>query len=810
MFLRDLQYALRMMRRNPSFTIVAILTLALGIGANTVIFSVVNAVLLTPLPYHQPDHLVKVWGNFSGIGIPNNLNYISAPEFKDLETKNKTFSHIAAIGGGGFNLSVNGRPLRVQGVQASPSLFPLLGAEAARGRTLRPEEAEPGQDKVAVISDGLWKRGFGRDPNIVGQSVNVNGVAHIVVGVMPPGFQYPDEAEMWTPLSFQPDDLSPNNRGNHGLEVLARVKPGLSFEQAQADMQLLSQAVIEQNRNYPYERFQFAFVMKPLLEEMVSDIRKALLILTGAIALVLLIACANIANLLLVRASAREREIAIRMALGADRFRLACQMLTESVLLAVLGGVAGLLAARWGLRFLINANADVFPRVAGATIDGRALAFTMLVSIGTGIIFGMVPALKSSKDVHRDSLKEGGRGSTAGSFTQQLRRSLVVAELALSLVLLNGAGLLLKSFLRLQEVNPGFRADHVLTMNVSLPPAKYAKPEQIREFYRSAVERIAQLPGVKEAGAVSALPLSGNGSSGTTTVDTRAVPLENSTPETDWRFVTPGYFEAMGIPLVRGRYFNAGDTDQSQPVVVIDETLANTYWPNQDPIGQRMHRGGRQSTRPWATVVGVVKHVRYRTLEALSRTESYWPVTQTPVLNMSLVIHTAADPGAMADTVQKQIAAVDSDQPVYRVRTMEELLESSLARRRFSMLLLSIFAGAALLLSAVGVYGIISYWVQQRTHEMGIRMALGARRVQLLNLVLRQSVVLAGIAVAIGVIGSLAANRLIASLLFDVKPGDPATFALVAVTLASVALMASFVPAYRAISVDPMVALRYE
>jgi predicted permease len=807
---QDLRFGLRTLAKNPGFTIVAVLTLALGIGANTAIFSVVNAVLLRPLPYPQPDHLVKVWGTFAGIGLPNDQNWISAPEFKDLESQNKSFSQIAAIDSANVNLMINGTPQRMLGYLVSPSFFPMLGVQPKLGRAFLPEESEPGRDKVVLLSYGLWQRGFGGEQSIIGKKINLNGIGYTVVGVMPAAFQYPDNADMWGPLSFAPTDLGPNNRGNHGLEVLARIKPELTLAQARSDMKAVTQIVEDQNRNYPYAKYQFAFTFTPLLAEMVSDIQTALWILTGAVGLVLLIACANVANLLLVRASAREREIAIRMALGASRWRLIAQLLTESVLLSLIGGVAGLLLARWGLRALVTLSSTIFPRVAAASMDGTVLAFTMLISLGTGIIFGIAPALQSSVDVKHDALKEGGRGSTANSFSQRLRHALIVGELALSLILLNGAGLLLKSFLRLQEVDAGFRPDHVLTMRISLPEAKYSKPEQIRAFFNEVTDRVSKLPGVQAVGAVSSLPLSGSGSSGTTTIDTHAVPPDQASPEADWRVVTPGYFKAMGIELVSGRYFEDRDSDQALPVAVVDETMAKTYWPNEDAAGKRLHRGGAKSKAPWMNIIGVVRHVRYRTLEAQSRTEVYFAEAQRPTESLSLAIRTSSDPSTFAPAVQKEIQAVDPEQPIFQVRTMEELLHSSLERRRLSLLLLGIFAGAALLLGAVGIYGIMSYWVNQRSHEMGIRMALGAGRMDVLRLVLRQTFFLAGVGVALGLVGSLALARLIEGLLFDVKSYDPVTFMLVAATLGGVALLASFIPAQRATSVDPMVALRYE
>ncbi|HET7840660.1 MAG TPA: ADOP family duplicated permease, partial [Terriglobia bacterium] len=515
-------------------------------------------------------------------------------------------------------------------------------------------------------------------------------------------------------------------------------------------------------------------------------------------------------NLLLVRASNREREIAIRVALGAARKRVVAQLLTESVLLALIGGVAGVLLARWGLDFLVNLSATIFPRVAAASMDGRVLVFSTLVSLGTGIVFGLAPALHSSRGIKAESLKEGGRGATVGMVSQRMRHSLIVAELALSLVLLSGSGLLIKSFLRLQEVDGGFRPDHVLTMRISLPETKYSKPEQIRAFYRNVLDRISGLPGVQAAGAVSLLPLSGSSNSGTTTMDTTAVPPDARAPEADWRTVTPGYFQAMGIKLIRGRFFTDNDNDQSAPVAIVDQSLANTYWPGEDAVGKRLHLGGGKSTAPWMTIVGVVAHVRYRTLEEMSRAEVYWPEAQLERSALSLAVRTAGDPLALAPSVQKAVQSVDPEQPIYNVRSMETLLEGSLARRRLSLLLLAIFAGSALLLAAVGIYGSMSYWVSQRSHEMGIRMALGASRIDVLRLVLKQGLVLAGVGVIAGLIGSLVLTRFIASLLFAVKPTDPTTFVIVALALASVAVAASFIPAHRATRVAPMKALRYE
>jgi len=532
----------------------------------------------------------------------------------------------------------------------------------------------------------------------------------------------------------------------------------------------------------------------------------------AAVGLVLLIACANVANLLLVRASGREREIAVRQALGAGRGRLVRQLLTESSILGLTGGAGGLAVAYGALRVIIALSAASFPRVAEASLDARVLGFTIVVSLATGILFGLAPVFHASRHVTHDALKEGGRGGSAGSRSQKLRSTLVVAEMALSLTLLAGSGLLIKSFLRLQDVDAGFRPDGVLTVRIALPEQKYTQPEQARVFFRELLAHIRRLPGVDAAGGVTGLPLTGTGWSGTTAIDTQAVPASQTTPEADQRPVFPGYFKAMGIPLVRGRYFDAHDNETGAPVAIVDETLANIYWPHEDPVGKRIKQGDRQSNAPWRTVVGVVKHVRYRTLESPSRVEFYWPYDQTGFVldSMSLAIHTSADPHTLATAVEREVLSLDPDQPVYRIRTMYELMSESMARRRLSMFLLAIFAGLALVLAAVGIYGVMSYAVAQRAHEVGIRMALGARATDVLRLLLGQSLWLALTGIAVGLAGSLALTRFLSTLLFHVKATDPETFVLVALLLALVALAASFVPAWRASTVDPVRALREE
>jgi predicted permease len=808
--LQDLRYAMRVFRRSPGFALIAVVALALGIGANTAIFSVVDTVILKPLPYQEPAQLVHLWMRFTGIGIPNDRNWASVPEFIDFQ-QSTSFSHVAAISGQSFNVTIGGSPQRIESAVVTPGFFPLLGVQAQVGRVFRPEEGQPGREHVVLLGDGYWRRQFGADPSVPGRKLVMNGQSYLIAGVLPRGFQYPAEADVWTPLVFSAEDLSQNSRGNHGLLVIARIKSGLSLEQARAEVAALSNRIIEQHPGYPYRDFNFAIIMIPLLEEQIGDIKTALWVLMAAVGLVLLIACANVANLLLVHASGREREIALRQALGAGRWRLARQLLTESVILGLAGGLAGLALAYWALRLLIGLSGAGFPRVADSRMDLPVLVFTALVSLATGILFGLAPAFHSTRQAAYEALKEGSRG-TSGKGTHRLRGALVVAEMALSLTLLAGSGLLIRSFLRLQDVDTGFRPDGVLTMRISLPQEKYPKPEQPRAFYRELLERVRRLPGVDAAGGVAGLPLTGTGGSGTIAVDTQAVPERERTPEADQRPVLPGYFEAMGIALLRGRYFDQRDNETSAPVAIVDETMARTYWPSQEPIGQRIRPGGPRSQNPWRTIVGVVRHVRYRTLESPSRVELYWPHAQTPsqVLSMSLAIHAAYDPRMLANAVQREVRALDPDQPVYLVRTMRELMSESIARRRLSMLLLAIFAGAALLLASIGLYGVMSYTVAQRTHEVGIRMALGAGRTDVVRLVLGHSLRLAFSGILVGLLGSWFLTRFLSTLLFDTRATDPLTFAAVALILAMVAVAASLIPAWRATVVDPMTALRQE
>jgi putative ABC transport system permease protein len=807
--LQDLRFALRQMRSRMGFTAVIVLTMALGIGANAAIFSVLDAVLLKPLPYDRPEQLVKIWTRFTGIGAPNDQNWVSPPEFRDFQELNHSFTDLAALAGGSFNLGVKGSPQRVVGTSVSPSLFGMLGVRPLLGRDFLPAEGQPGRDKEVILSYGLWRRVFAGNPGVLGSTVDIDGVPMSVVGVMPEGFDYPGESEIWGPLAFGPDDLSENSRGGHGLEVIGRIKPGLTLPQVQSDMDRVALTMIEQHKSYPYTKFNFGIILHPLLEETVGDVKTSLVVLMAAVGLVLLIACANIANLLLVRSSERQREMGIRMALGANGWRLSRQLLTESTLLALTGGCLGLAITPWVLRGLVALAAKALPRTVHTTIDTQALLLTLGLSLATGILFGLAPAIRASRKDNVDSMKSAH--SSEGAAPKRLRNVLVIGETVLCLILVVGAGLLLRSFAQILKVDPGFRPAGVLTLRVALPDAQYSKPEQVRGFYTRLIDQVQKLPGVESAGAVSLLPLGGQGASGTTTIDTQSVPPENTTPEADQRQVTPDYFKAMGISLVRGRFFNDGDSGNATPVAIIDESLAQTFWPNQDPIGKRLHQGGSAQPNPhWATIVGVVRHVRNRTLEARSRVEVYWPEYENPFSAMTLAVHTSGTPMDLAPTIQRVVSSIDPNLPVYRVRTMTEVMGESVARRRLALILLAVFAGLALLLASIGIYGVASYGVVQRRLEIGVRMALGAGRSQVLRMVLVEGMTTIAIGLAIGVVLALVLTRSMRGLLFAVQPADPLALAGAALLLLAAAFLAILIPALRATRVNPIVALRYE
>ena len=808
--LSDIKYGFRLIIGNPVFSLVVVVALALGIGANTAIFSVLNAVLLKPLPYEHSEQLVTMWQRFTGIGVPKDQNWTSAPEFTDVRRLQSSFSDIAAMQGTSFTMLVGDTPERVLGQFVSPSFFTLLGVEPFLGRTFSPDEEQQGKEFVVVMSHGLWQRRFASDRSVVDRTLNLNGRPYQVVGIAPPGFRDPlqPESEMWAALSFTNQQLM--QRGNHGLLVIARIKPELTLEQARSDMLRVSERIIEGAREYPYAKFGYRVLINPLLEEYVGDIRPALLMLMGSVGLVLLIACTNVANLLLVRASAREREIGIRTALGASRGRLIRQMLTESVVLSLVGAALGVALARVGVSVLSTMAAQSFPRLADTRLDATALVFTIAVALATGILFGLVPAFQSVRGSMQEVLKEGSQASTSGRGRLRLRRVLVAAEVALSLLLLVGAGLLIKSFMRLQGVDAGFDPSGVLTMRLVVPAARYAEPDQVRSFYREVLRRVGSLPGVAKVGGSNGIPLSGSGGSGTTTIDNPAFLDDRGTPEADQRIVTPGYFEAMGMTLLSGRLFDERDSETGQPVAIIDETMARTFWANEDPLGKRIKRGGRQGTQPWLTIIGVVRHVRNRTLEEPSRVQLYMPHAQVPTTGMSLAVKAHVDPRTLSTAIQREVLAVDREQPVWAIRTMDELMATSVMRRQLIMTLLSLFAGIALTLAAVGIYGVISYWVTQRSHEIGIRVAIGASRLDVLKMVLGQSMSIVLIGVAIGLAGAVALTRVMGTLLYNVSTTDIATFGVYSAVLILVGLFSSYLPARRATRIDPVAMLRQQ
>jgi len=696
----------------------------------------------------------------------------------------------------------------VLGAAVSPSLFGMLGAKPMLGRTFLAEEAQPGREKEVVLSYGLWKRAFAANPGVVGSTVDIDGVPMTVVGVMGEGFGYPNEAELWGPLAFGPDDLSENSRGSHGLEVLARLRDGVSLAQAQGDMDRAARTMIEQHASYPYSKFNFGIILHPLLDETVGDVKPLLLVLMAAVGLVLLIACANIANLQLTRATERQRELETRMALGAGRGRVARQLLTESLMLALAGGALGLALTPLAVQGLVAIAAKSLPRTVHTSIDIWVLAVTLAASLATGVLFGLAPVLQVARKETFEGVRTGR--NTEGKHPKRLRAALVVCETALSLLLLVGAGLLLRSFAEVLKVDPGFKPDGVQTLRVALPDAGYGKPERIRGFYDTLIDRIQKLPGVQAAGAVSALPLGDHGGSGTVTVDTQSVRLEDRTPEADLRVATPDYFRAMGIALVAGRMFEARDTDGAPRVAVVDESLAQDFWPGQDAVGKRLHFGGLQSKSPWMTVVGVVRHVRNRTLEARSRVEVYAPEDQVPFGDMSLAVRTAGDPASLAPTIQREVAAIDPSLPVFHVRTMTEVMGESVQRRRLGLILLEVFAGLALVLAGVGIYGVTAYGVAQRQVEIGVRMALGADRGNVLRMMIGGGMTTIAVGLAIGVVLAPVVTRMMGGLLFKVRPADPLAIAGGVAVLVVMAFLAILIPARRATTVSPMTALRYE
>jgi putative ABC transport system permease protein len=805
---QDVRYGLRMLVKSPGFTVVAVVALALGIGANTAIFSIVNAMLLRPLPYGEPDRLVVVWETNPDLSSPylRTHNEASPANFLDWRQQQTVFEDIAAYRFNDYNLTGGDAPEQLLGNPVTANMFDVLKVRPLLGRTFRPEDGDPKSDRVVVLSYGLWQRRFGGDANIVGRQLNLNGNPTTVVGVMPADFEFPAPfSQLWTALRFAND--TPPSRTAHFLYTRARLKPGVSLQQAEAEMQTIAARLRQQ---YPDTNTNRSVRLVPLHTQTVEQARTGLLVLLGAVGFVLLIACANVANLMLARATARYREIAIRTALGAGRWRIVRQLLTESVLLSVLGGALGVLLALWGIDLLTAAVPREFALYVYGwnqiKLDRWVLAFTFGVSVLTGVLFGLVPALQASKTDLNEALKEGGRG-TVGHARRRFRNALVVVEVALALVLLVGAGLLGKSFLRLLEVKPGFDPHNVITAQLTLPSARYEKDEQVVQFFTQLTERVAAQPGVEAVGTIDMLPMAGSGGTNTFIIDGRPLARPGVYPEANARTVDPGYFGALRIPVLKGRNFTAQDRAGAPGVCIVNETFARLFFPGEDAVGKILRNP--DGTNPFQ-IVGVVGDIKHWGLDDEAEAYLYAPQLQMPSNGVALVVRSSTDTAALMAMIRREVRALDPDQPIFDVKTMNERIAHTTSPARLGSFLLGLFALVALTLAAVGIYGVMAYSVTQRTHELGVRMALGAQPRDVLRLVVQQGMLLVGIGLLIGLAASFALMRWLASKLFQVSPADPTTFAAVTLLLAAVALVACLVPARRATKVDPMIALRYE
>jgi putative ABC transport system permease protein len=801
---QDLRYGARMLIKNPGFTLIAVISLGLSIGANTAIFSVVNTLLLKALPYHDPDRIILVWGvDNQGVG---NRGQVSATDVTDWRSQNSVFEEITTYGNWSATLLSDGEPERINGIQVGDGYFSALRGKPMLGRVFLPEEQEDGKDLVLVLGHGLWQRRFGGDPQIIGRQVKLGPRLYTVVGVMPPDFQslptslVEPRGEFYRPVAEKYDEAE---RSSRHLRAIARLKPGATLRQAQAEMSVIARRLEQQ---HPQDNTNYGVRLTTMTEDTVGGLRRTLSLLFGAVLFVLLIACANVSNLLLARATARQKELSIRSALGAGRLRLVRQLLTESMLLALIGGALGLLLAFWGVSLIESLGAQVTHLLSGVKLDARVLAFTLIISLLTGAIFGLAPALRISRPDLNETLKDTGHSASARD--SRLRGALVVAEMALALVLLICAGLLIRSVMRLRAVNPGFDSADLLTMNVALPLAKYPKPQQRVEFHNRLVDRLAALPGVKAAGFTSVLPFSSN-------FDGRALAVEDQPKPrgaeigVDLYIITPDYLRTMAIPLRAGRPLTELDTEEAPKVALINETMARALWPKRDPLGKRIKfPGSERYPESWRVIVGVVADVAQYALDRQPPMQIYLPDAQYPASYMTLVVRTESDPTGFVPAVRNEVRAMDKEQAVFSIATLEELIGASIALRRFLMLLLMSFAAVALALAAVGIYGVMSYAVRRRTREIGIRMALGAQASDVLRLVAGQGLRLVLSGVLIGLVAAFGLTRLLSTLLFEVSATDPLTFALIALLLTMIALLACWIPARRATKVDPMIALR--
>jgi putative ABC transport system permease protein len=806
---QDLRYGARVLLKQPGFTLIAIVALALGIGANTAIFSVVNAVLLQALPYRDADRIVTVWENNRRRG--SNQNVINLGNFTDWQTQNRVFEDMAAFFDTSTNLTSGGEPEEIPAQIATPNLFSVLGVNAVFGRTFTADDGKPGTAPVVVLSHNLWQRRFGGDPQIIGRELILNNRAATVIGVLPPDFTWHISrgsntrkvAEIWSP--WQIEEPLRQRRGRFAMAV-AKLKPGVTPEQAQAEMNVIGSQLEQQYNTF---NANWGVTVVPLRQQFTGEIRWALYVLLGAVGFVLLIACANVANLLLARAAARQKEVAVRAAMGASRRRILRQLLTESLVLAGLGGAAGLILAWWGTELLVKLSPPELLNVAQVRISAPVLAFTFALSLLTGVVFGLAPAFETTRLNLTESLKEGGKNIGGSLRSHRLRNGLVIAEIALALVLLVCAGLLIRSFARLQAVDPGFNAENLLTMRVNLPTTKYDNERKRIDFFRQATAEMAALPGVESVGAVNSLPFAAPHSGTSVEIEGRPKLPAGQGLTTGVIVTDVNYFRTMGIPLKRGRLFSDQEASEMRHVVVINESFAQKHFPNEDALGKRLVIYMKNVNEP-CEVIGIVGDSKHMKLDANVEPMSYWPHPELSYPGMTLVVRTKSAPTAVAAAARDVIRRLDPEQPVADVRTMESLIGVSIARARFNTLLLAIFATVALLLAVVGIYGVMAYSVSARTHEIGVRMALGAQRGDVLRLVVRRGMALALGGVAIGVAASLALTQLMKSLLFNVSAIDPLTFVGVPLLLSIVALAACLIPARRATKVDPMVALRYE
>jgi putative ABC transport system permease protein len=810
--IQDVRFGSRSLRRNPAFATIAILTLALGIGANAAIFSVVNTVLLRPLPWSEPDRAVMIWSKWTAF----DKTWVATGEVVDYRRRAKTLNEVAAWGEGQVNLTGDGDPERVSSASVTANLFSTLGVGAMMGRTFSAAEDVRNGPNVVVLGHALWSRRYGADPGIVGRTIQINGNTYEVTGVMPPGFvlptdfQNPEPSQLWLPLQMDPASM---DHGSHGLYAAARLKPGATVRQAADELHGIAVAMTEEGL-YP-RQMQFDTVVLSLTDEVVGNVRRAIWLLFGAVAFLLLIACANVANLLLARAEGRQREIAVRAALGASRLRVMRQLLTESLVLTSIATTVGLALAFVGVRFVGWWNPANVPRVADVTVNLRVLLFTAGVAVVTSLAFSLAPAVRALRVDLTDSLKDGAQGASSGGGRQRYRHALVVIEMALAVVLLVGAGLMLRSLWALQRVQLGFDPSRVLTMRLSLPATSYQTAEQVVDFYTRLLDRVRAIPNVRTAGAVRALPLG-------STIGDFGLRVEGFTPtpgtgaKGDWQIASSGYLEAIGERVIRGRAITPDDKTDTMLVALINEEMARRYWAGRDPIGGRFQIGGGAQNRPFITVVGIVADVRHNGITEAVKEKFYVPHTQwhksvgNAIRSMTLVMKTQGDPQALANPVRQTIRELDPNLPVAAVRTMDEVVAATLSAPRFTGMLLGVFAALALALSAIGIYGVLSYVVSRRTREIGIRVAIGAGRGQVLRLVLGSGVGLALVGIAFGLAAAASLSRVMTTLLHDVRPGDPATYAAVAAALTLVAIVASLIPAWRATRVDPVKALKAE